>query len=391
MKFKNILLRDIAVEDKSIIAPNSVEVKKRPYLGLEQIESQSGKIICYENLSIDGKSNTYAFDQSHVLYGKLRPYLNKVAVPEQKGRCSTEIIPILPKSVDREFLAFLLRSDQVVSAAMQEKTGSRMPRANMSEFFGLELRIPALEEDQRRIAARLKSQLAEVDKARKAVMIQHADVRLLESRILCDIFDSFKFTSHVKIGDGADTTSGSTPSRGDKTFWAPAEIPWVKTGEVAFNAITEAEESISKKALKQCSLKLLPPKTVLVAMYGQGKTRGQSAILDVEATINQACFAILPNDTWLPEFLFFWLKRSYLDLRVLSEDRGGNQSNLNGALLKNFLVPAPSLNIQRQLIQKVRDALQEVNALGDAIRKTVAEINLLPQKILSEAFGGGDD
>jgi len=104
------------------------------------------------------------------------------------------------------------------------------------------------------------------------------------------------------LGDHTPTTSGSTPSRSDKRYWEPAEVPWVKTGEVAFAPITRTEEAISKVALAECSLTLLPPKTVLVAMYGQGKTRGQSAILEMAATTNQACFAILPNDTWEPEF-----------------------------------------------------------------------------------------
>ena len=188
MRYKYVQLRDIACEDKLIILPNSAEAKTRPYLGLEQIESQSGEILCYENFSVDGKSNTYAFDESHVLYGKLRPYLNKVAIPVQKGRCSTEIIPIRPKSVDREFLAFLLRSEKVVFAAMREKTGSRMPRANMKEFFELKIRIPELEDNQRRIATRIKAQLAEVKKARKAAELQLQEIDLLPQKILSEAF-----------------------------------------------------------------------------------------------------------------------------------------------------------------------------------------------------------
>ena len=143
-------------------------------------------------------------------------------------------------------------------------------------------------------------------------------------------------------GDYAQTTSGSTPARGKKDYWQPAEIPWVKTAEVTFRSITSAEESISKIALAECSLTLLPPNTVLVAMYGQGKTRGQSAILEISATINQACFAILPNETWVPEFLHLWLTANYQNLRGLSEGRGGNQANLNGALLNALKVPAPT-------------------------------------------------
>ena len=99
-------------------------------------------------------------------------------------------------------------------------------------------------------------------------------------------FAELDATPKKKLGDYAATTTGSTPSRGNKQYWQPAEIAWVKTGEVAFAPITNTEETISKTALAECSLSLLPPKTILIAMYGQGKTRGQSAILDIPATVS---------------------------------------------------------------------------------------------------------
>jgi type I restriction enzyme S subunit len=80
------------------------------------------------------------FDTHHVLYCKLRPYLNKVAVPDFVGRCSTELIPLLPKpDISREYLAWLLRRPQTVQAAMQERTGARMPRANMRYVLAQEV------------------------------------------------------------------------------------------------------------------------------------------------------------------------------------------------------------------------------------------------------------
>lgn len=142
--------------------------------------------------------------------------------------------------------------------------------------------------------------------ARQATQVQLSDTRLLRARMLKAFFAELDAAPKKKLGDYADTTSGSTPSRGNKPYWQPAEIAWVKTGEVAFAPITATEEAISKRALAECSLSLLPPKTILVAMIGQGKTRGQSAILKIPATTNQNCFAILPNDTWEPDFLYLW-------------------------------------------------------------------------------------
>ena len=181
-------LTDIAAEEKIVISPDTTEAANRPYLGLEQVEAQTGKILNYETNSVEGKSNTFAFNQEHVLYGKLRPYLNKVALPDRKGRCSTEIIPLRPINVDREYLALLLRTNNIVDAVMAEKTGSRMPRADMNVLLNVEVSVPDTIEKQRQIAARLKAQLAEVDKTRQAAEAQREDLAALPKRLLAQAF-----------------------------------------------------------------------------------------------------------------------------------------------------------------------------------------------------------
>ncbi|AXO60205.1 restriction endonuclease subunit S [Pseudomonas sp. phDV1] len=386
MTWETVRLGKIAIEDRRIVAPDSVEALSRPYLGLEQIESGTGRVLSYDGNSVEGKSTTFAFDERHVLYGKLRPYLNKVVTPEHKGRCSTEIIPLLPNGAEREFLAFLLRTDKVVSAAMSEKTGSRMPRADMSILLDFEVLIPRDVSVQQQIAAALKDQLTEVERARQAAQSQISEAVLLRHRLLRQTLKTLTDTQRKALGAWARTTSGSTPSRSDKRYWSPAEIPWVKTGEVAFQPISGAEESISRQALTECSLTLLPPGTVLIAMYGQGKTRGQSAVLRVEATINQACFAILPNETWDADFLHYWLMASYEDLRRLSEGRGGNQANLNGGLLNSLQIPAPAIDEQRLIVNRLKAQLAEVDAIAQAAAMQLAEIERLPQKLLAQAF-----
>jgi len=239
---------------------------------------------------------------------------------------------------------------------------------------------------QSRIAARLKAQLAEVETARQAAQAQLDDTRLLRGRLLKALFSELDAAPKKTLGDFAETTSGSTPSRSNKLYWQPAEIAWVKTGEVVFAPITATEEAISKLALAECSLSLLPPKTILIAMYGQGKTRGQSAILEIPATTNQACFAILPNGTWEPDFLHFWLQSSYQDLRALSDDRGGNQANLNGALLKALQVPAPSKPEQQRIVARIQATMAEVDAMENSSKAALEDINRLPSRVLAHAF-----
>lgn len=292
---------------------------------------------------------------------------------------------VCSSKLDAEFLYFTLKHRMADIQALG--SGATFVEVSKSALEAFEISFPETIEEQRQIAARLKAQLAEVETARQAAQVQLGDSRLLRSRLLKAFFAELDATPKKKLGDHAATTSGSTPSRGNKQYWQPAEIAWVKTGEVAFAPITATEEAISKAALVECSLSLLPPKTILIAMYGQGKTRGQSAILEIFATTNQACFAILPNETWEPDFLYLWLKSSYQDLRDLSEDRGGNQANLNGALLKALEVPAPSQAEQQHLVARIQTAMNEIDALESSSKAALEDINRLPSRVLAQAFG----
>lgn len=291
------------------------------------------------------------------------------------------------KRACKEFLLLALRAPKARQHIEHFATGTSDSMRNIAQgvITSVPLNLPPIPR-QRRIAARLKTQLAEVETARQAAQRQAQDIALLRTRLLKEMLATLEGVPCKVLGDHAPTTSGTTPPRGTKRYWEPAEIPWVKTGEVAFAPITRTEEAVSRAALAECSLTLLPPKTVLVAMYGQGKTRGQSAILEVAATTNQACLAILPNDSWEPEFLYYWLVASYQDLRDLSEDRGGNQANLNGALLKALEVPAPDRAQQLEIVRRIKAALQEVDALNTSSKVTLAELDLLPQRLLAQAF-----
>lgn len=292
----------------------------------------------------------------------------------------------------KEYLLFALRAPKARLHIEHYATGTSDSMRNIAQgvITSVPIDLPSISE-QRQIAARLKAQLAEVETARQAAQVKLSDTRLLRARMLKAFFAELDAAPRKTLGDHAPTTSGSTPSRGNKHYWQPAEIAWVKTGEVAFAPITATEEAISSKALAECSLSLLPPETILIAMYGQGKTRGQSAILEVPATTNQACFAILPNDTWDPDFLHLWLKASYQDLRDLSEDRGGNQANLNGALLKALEVPAPSKTEQLHLLVRIQAAMTEIDAIERASKASLEDIDRLPSRVLAQAFDQQED
>ncbi len=127
-----------------------------PYVGLEHIESNSGKFIgsCEPN---QVKSSTFHFNSKHILYGRLRPYLNKVLIPDFEGHCSTEIFPILVNElIKREYLFYWFISGNTVKKIDSTWTGARMPRANMNEVIEFQLPIPSIEK-QNQIVQQLES------------------------------------------------------------------------------------------------------------------------------------------------------------------------------------------------------------------------------------------
>ena len=179
-----------------------------------------------------------------------------------------------------------------------------------------------------------------------------------------------------KIGEKFELSSGSTPSRDNKLYWDSGTINWVKTTEVINKEITETEEKITKFALENTSLKLFPVNTILIAMYGQGQTRGRSAILKVESTSNQACGAIFPNKIDNPVFIWHQLMLRYSELRELG--RGGNQPNLNGQLIKNFELIFPPLSLQNEFA----DFVAQVDKSQLAIQKSLEELETLKKSLM---------
>lgn len=311
-----------------------------------------------------------------------------VAITNRESAFNQDIKALIPinDEWDTTFIALFLRSKEGYILRDGVKIGATVHSLKSGFIESLQIPVFPLEE-QRRIAVTLKAQLAEVENARVGLEAQYDDVKTLKSAIFQQVFGEIAQTNRKRIGDIANTTSGTTPSRSNKAYWESAIHPWVKTGEVAFAPITQTEEAVSAQALKECSLSLLPVGAVLVAMYGQGKTRGQSAVLQVPATTNQACFAILPNEQLEPQYLQYWLQYSYPDLRALSDSRGGNQSNLNGAMLNDFEIPLIPLEQQKQIVKSIEQALAEVSCIEEGIHAQQAEVALLPARLLAQAFG----
>lgn len=142
----------------------------------------------------------------------------------------------------------------------------------------------------------------------------------------------------VRLGDHCDVASGGTPHRDVAEYWN-GQIPWVKTGEIDYRPITATEESITEAGVRDSAAKVFPAGTLLMAMYGQGVTRGKVAFLEIDAATNQACAALKVRDGLNARFLYAFCAFAYDAIRELGH--GANQKNLSAELIRDVRMPLP--------------------------------------------------
>jgi type I restriction enzyme S subunit len=183
----------------------------------------------------------------------------------------------------------------------------------------------------------------------------------------------------AKIGEVCSVQTGSTPSRKNPAYY-DGNIHWVKTAEISGSTIIRTEEKISGLALMESNCKVFPVGTILVAMYGQGQTRGRSAMLGIEAATNQACAAILPSDKIIGEFLFCFLQTQYEELRGLAH--GGNQPNLNLSMVKTYQVVLPPVGLQSVFKERFEEVVAIQSQQSAATQKAETTFDAL----LARAF-----
>ena len=236
-------------------------------------------------------------------------------------------------------------------------------------FFGIEIPTPSPEEQQK-IADCLSSmdelmaaQARKLDalKTHKKGLMQQLFPREGETqpRLRFPEFQNAGKWSSDSLGKLFNTSSGGTPDRAKEEYWNGG-IPWITTSLVGFNIITKADEFITDAGLLNSSAKVFPETTILMAMYGQGKTRGQVAMLGIKAATNQACAAILPRKDIDPRFVFLNLGSRYEELRGLSNS--GGQENLSQGLIQGLQFSYPNDQAEQQRIADCLTSLDDLIA-----------------------------
>lgn len=188
--------------------------------------------------------------------------------------------------------------------------------------------------------------------------------------------------TYKKVGDVFKTYSGGTPIKSHKEYYENGDIPWIRSGEVCRKYITESEMFITRAGLENSSAKFFPVDTVLVAMYGA--TAAQVGILKIRATSNQAVCGILPNENFIPEFVYYWFKLIESDLA--SQAQGGAQPNISQEKIKKVEIPIISLSEQERIVERLDAAFAQIDELKSNAERQLAEARALFQSALTQAM-----
>ena len=190
------------------------------------------------------------------------------------------------------------------------------------------------------------------------------------------------------LGYFSKISSGSTPDRDTPAYWG-GDIPWVKTGEVNYSTITHTEETISKEALALCAVSLAKPGTVLMALYGQGVTRGRVAILGVASAFNQACAAISPDRRISSRFLHALFVCAYEFIRGIGNET--TQMNLNLDFVRRFRVLLPPMEEQTAIVEFLDGEILKFDALTAEAQRAIDLLQERRTALISAAVTGQID
>ncbi len=259
-------------------------------------------------------------------------------------------------------------------------TGSTFKSIGKEALKELSIPVPPREE-QERIVVELDCLSGVIEKKREQLRELDALAQSIFYQMFGDPITNEKGWEVKCLRDVSTIGTGATPSREKEELYYGGEIHWVKTTEVQNCDIHSTEETITQLAIEQTNCKVYPPNTLLMAMYGQGKTRGQIAKLKISAATNQACAAIMLDESrCILDFIYELLLIKYESIRAMA--KGGNQANLNLKIVSSIPIILPPLALQ----QEFADKIEAIEKQKELIKKSISETEELFNSRMSYYF-----
>ena len=438
--WERIRLGDITEPSKEKVHPK--DLSGVPYIGLEHIEKETGRLLGH-GVSDDVRSTKAVFHPGDLLYGKLRPYLNKVYIPDFDGICSTDIL-VFPENdrIENKYLFYRFMSGDFVRYANRNVSGVQHPRVSPATLAEFEIELPPGPEQERIVAkieetfTQLEAGVAELRNAKsqlkryRASVLKSAvegeltrewreshqgEVEPAERLLACILEERRKKWENeggkgkykeptapdtadlLELPDGwvwvsveqlASVQTGATPLRSNPKYWTDGTIPWVTSGQLNNLYVNTESELITELALKETNTKIFPKHTLLVAMYGEGKTRGKISELMIDAATNQAIAALIFGG--VASEIRSYVKLFFLDYyyEIRRKASGGVQPNLNLGMIKGTIIPLPPLEEQQRIFDKVEWRLSVADEIEKELDESLVRAERLRGAVLKSAFEG---
>ena len=317
----------------------------------KQDSTDDGKYPFFVRSKFVERHNDYEYDEEAIIIpgeggiGDIFHYINgKYALHQRVYR-----IHFITNSVNAKFAYYYLRNSfkkyilgKAVSATV---TSIRKP---MIQNF--EIPVPPIEVQSKIVEildnfTELEAQLEAELEARRKQYEYYRNQLLTFDKVGGARFD----VKWMKLGEVAKCYSGATPKTSVASYWEDGTIPWMNSGEVNLGRVYKTENKITQLGYDSCSTKMVPAHTVVIALAGQGKTRGTVAITEIDLCTNQSLCAVeVDNNKIDSYYLWHYLRGQYQTLRKISSG-DGTRGGLNQNMIRNFEIPVPPLEMQREL------------------------------------------
>lgn len=386
---------------KDFLTLKNVVSSNENKIGLENIEGGTGRFI-ETNTDFDG--NGIEFDVGDIVYGKLRPYLQKVWVATFKGNAVGDFYVFRTKAIcDRQYVFYVMLSEGFTAICNGATFGAKMPRVSSDFIRCLHFYLPPFVEQQA-IAAYLDKRCSEIDKSiatqqKRITLLQELEQSIITQTVTKGIHPDVplkdsgvewigKVPEHWEVMKTSllytNIGSGTTPSTSKQEYYEDDGFCWLQTGDLNDGYITDTSKKISKVAVKDYKLRFYPVGSIVIAMYGA--TIGKIGLLKISTSTNQAC-CVLPYSNKMNEMYAFYVCQ-IAKKQMLLEAVGGGQPNISQDIIKKLKLPVPPLCEQQAIAVYLDKRCSEIDKAIATQQKRIALLQELRQSVIKEAITG---
>jgi len=366
---------EIAQKISKTIDPN--ETTLETYVGLEHIDAEDLQIR-RKGTPDDVKGGKLRCYPGDVIFGKRRAYQRKAAIVDFDGICSAHAFVLRANSevIDPKLFPLFLHSDQFMHRMVDISVGGLSPTINWGDLKHQEFLLPP--KDQQAQLANLLWAMDEVIEKEKEI---HNKQQVIKEVLRKKYFYNPDIKS-VKLGDVAKLTAGGTPSTVKNEYWDNGTIPWLSSGEVHKKVVHDTEKCITDIGLKNSSAKMMEIHTCLIALAGQGKTKGTVAITEIPLCTNQSVASIIANkDKVEPYYLYHNLDSRYLDFRHIT-GKGNSRTGLNLKILNGFEITLHSIEERKKIVTE----LNQIDSAMSTCEAKAESSKFLQKSLINQVF-----